>query len=647
MTLENHHLLRPSSMEVAQSPSRQHHLNRTMSLHAALLAFPLPNPPASPPRPPTSLDRPRISPLQTYNSNYTHFTQARALRLQQRQSQLHDDPAYAMPSSYSDIQRTFPQRPSPDSNSIKSMAVEIGESIPFEIFQDPIPKRASCRATLLSSGSIARKQRVRRKLREKTPKEISTNFVRNTSVIVGKTVQKAKGAISMVKVSTEHLGKIVKGFGGSGNKSEGENGRDELHENTHDIHKIGIEGAKNLDLENFIAASEIDPKNEIEGRDGSDMVGGYDNGRRRQTWTNLSSVLMDSDMQDAGVDGHNVENEELPTIEEICETSPCARRPSGQRNEVSEIPALEKLNLRETEAATKDDRATRDAQKIKRYLESLALALKAKTAAEQRESIDYSTPVQEPISPDRQPLLDSFNLPSSQTIIHKSSIESLISHGSPFPTNWDTVSDVESNANKSLRQLSPATQDIFNVTHAATMCYSATSDPIKSSISTHSPYIVEVANPSATPDDRSSEYSEILPPEDTKQRQISYLPILEPRQPSTSTSLNDRLVSTPTLSRDGQPSYPSSLSERQFHSSLQRSDKPASFPSSPTDGQTNWSPEAFDLYTLDVEQSEDGVKSVRERVKELDRAIEQAMSFESSGKPQGGKKTWGFRRWRN
>ena len=328
------------------------------------------------------------------------------------------------------------------------------------------------------SGSIARKQRVRRKLREKTPKEISTNFVRNTSVIVGKTVQKAKGALSMVKVSTEHLGKIVKGFGGGGHKSEGENGGDELHKNTHDIHEMGIEGAKNLDLRILLRQVRIDPKNEIGGRDGSDMVGGYDNGRRRQTWTNLSSVLMDSDMQDAGVDGHNVENEELATIEEICETSPCARRPSGQRNEVSEIPALEKLNLRETEAATKDDRATRDAQKIKRYLESLALALKAKTAAEQRESIDYSTPVQEPISPDRQPLLDSFDLPSSQTIIHKSSIESLISHGSPFPTNWDTVSDLESNANKSLRQLSPATQDIFNVTHAATMCYSATSDQI-------------------------------------------------------------------------------------------------------------------------------------------------------------------------
>src|SRR5438046_5704382 len=104
MTIEHSALLR-SSIDITHS--QEYHLNRTMSLRAALLAFPLPStnqPPTSP-----SLTRRHTTvnthPLKTYNSNYTRLTQARALRLQQRQSLLNPEPAYSIPSTYDAIQR--------------------------------------------------------------------------------------------------------------------------------------------------------------------------------------------------------------------------------------------------------------------------------------------------------------------------------------------------------------------------------------------------------------------------------------------------------------------------------------------------------------------------------------------------------------
>src|SRR5438552_13783642 len=160
MALEHNPLL-GSYAETMYTPSRQYHLNRTMSLQAALLAFPLP-PPLPPPRSP-SLPRSRATyPLKTYNSNYTRLTQARALRVQQRQS-LNSKSPYAIPSRYDAIEREFPQHPPNDTSSVQSMTVKIDYSA-FEIFEDPPVKtrRLSRRATLLSSGSVAHSQNLRK-----------------------------------------------------------------------------------------------------------------------------------------------------------------------------------------------------------------------------------------------------------------------------------------------------------------------------------------------------------------------------------------------------------------------------------------------------------------------------------------------------
>src|SRR5437773_1038728 len=92
--------------------------------------------------------------------------------------------------------------------SIKSMTVEIDDSsqTPFEIFEDtPSPshgtRRLGRRSTLLTSGSIANQQRLRKKLRRKPPSEVSVNILRNTGKFVGKRwsegVKRARTTISL------------------------------------------------------------------------------------------------------------------------------------------------------------------------------------------------------------------------------------------------------------------------------------------------------------------------------------------------------------------------------------------------------------------------------------------------------------------
>ena len=155
MAIEYSPLLR-SSMDI--TPSQQRHLNHTMSLRAALLAFPLPSPSTHPTSPSLTRRHTTINthPLKTYNSNYTRLTQARALRLQQRQSILNPEPAYSIPSTYDAIRREFPPCPPiADTMSIKSMTVEIDDSshTPFEIFEDP-PSSSRGAPSIKSSSYI-------------------------------------------------------------------------------------------------------------------------------------------------------------------------------------------------------------------------------------------------------------------------------------------------------------------------------------------------------------------------------------------------------------------------------------------------------------------------------------------------------------
>ena len=143
--------------------NRTHHLNRSMSLKAALLAFPLPQPSI-----PTTLHRQstlpaRPSPLHAYNANYSRLRHARSTRVLARQSLVREpDPPYTMPSSYAKIRSKFPPSSHVDSahpETIRdpSLIVERDESRrpSFEIYDDytptlrrSIPRRHTLRRTL-------------------------------------------------------------------------------------------------------------------------------------------------------------------------------------------------------------------------------------------------------------------------------------------------------------------------------------------------------------------------------------------------------------------------------------------------------------------------------------------------------------------
>jgi len=151
MTLESRPLLR-SSTEIIHSSHRRRHLNRTMSLRAALLAFPLPRDTAPPHlvrRHTTALHHHRPSPLSSYNSNYTRLTTERHGRIKARKSYAPSIPEYALPTSYSEIERIFPVHDSDSSSMIVEFDSPKDFSSPgFSMFEDPPspPKRTGNRA---------------------------------------------------------------------------------------------------------------------------------------------------------------------------------------------------------------------------------------------------------------------------------------------------------------------------------------------------------------------------------------------------------------------------------------------------------------------------------------------------------------------
>src|ERR1700737_405674 len=98
MAIDKHPLLRMSTE--SPSPSRQQHINRAMSLRAALLAFPLPEP-SQLTRRHTHTARP--SPLHSSNSNYTRLNRPPSTRLHSYQPRV----VNPMPSSYAEISTVF------------------------------------------------------------------------------------------------------------------------------------------------------------------------------------------------------------------------------------------------------------------------------------------------------------------------------------------------------------------------------------------------------------------------------------------------------------------------------------------------------------------------------------------------------------
>lgn len=606
------------------SPTRQRYMNRTMSLRAALLAFPLPSPPLS------SISAqsraPRPSPLTTYNSNYTRLTQARTSRLQQRQSLYitNNEPVYAMPASYTTIQQQFPNIPAA-STSIGSMTVEIDDSSPpFEIFEDPTPKmtskRLSRRSTLLSSGNIANKQHLRKLSKRKDPKEISVNVLRKTRTFI------AKHTRDTLSNTSEGISRIVRKLKNKNIITEGDKGvGDEFHKKIYDLH-AGDEdsecesGIFENDDEGNVGNLNVDCEGSFEFKEGVSVIAkddgvvakddrgvlrghepvppGYVAGARRQTWSNLSSILIDdTPTKEPNILPTTVDEAPcLTTIQEIHEISHCGRQQPSP----------------ESKAMTG-------------YLQSLALALKT-------------------TSP-------TTTVPSSELdAAPRVSMES---------ANWEMTT--ESSRAKSLRQLSGKNIfDLTKVSSAATTYYSGLSDPIKPSVTSttnNNPFserFAEITVPSqhfeseiitlprvslldqnfegtapqeSQPLDKhcnttrpsSSQYSDILPPPPPQQQQGYYAS----RQLSYSSSLRERPLSDRKISEEVYRHVSN-------HPSL--SDK--SIPSWKWDVHAENEKEEKKVEEVNVGIGEVSVeepnKSVKERVRELDMAIDYGLSFDNN-----------------
>ena len=594
-----------------QSPSHQPDINRTMSLRAALLAFPLPSPPTNKA---SQEIKPRISPLKTYNSNYSRLTRARALRLQQRKS-TNNEPIYAMPTSYNSIQQEFPSSSThvqPRTSTCGSMNVEIDDTPSFSIFEDPpvttLNRRSTRRATLLSSGSIATRQHVRKIAKRKHPKEISVNILRHTGNFVGRGllggIQKAKETFSATGEGI--MKRIVKS-----KSKRNEDGGDGLHKFIYDLHGSGY--AESANSEGGLFANDMDDvrsfgENIIPNDNGSfdvipngdfngkltrnddfganyseDFVsGGYVTGMRRQTWTNLTSVLMNEDtrMEDENIVPEKEIAEEETTIEEFREISHCGHKPNTE--------------ISTEEHPSEYPKAVTPRQTMAGYLQSLAMALNSKSQ-----------------SPDT-------------TIFHPE--ESDAQKSSFEEPKWELTS-----GERSLRQLSPETQDIFDITRAETIYFSGISDPVKpstSTVSTHPNSGVEITLPSS-----SSQYSDILSREVSytkpSYRQHSYEQPSYPssRQHSHSSLLQERPSSEGQL-------WKRKVSEQVFRHVSNR-------PSLDENLEVDQSTSAIELWKSNFgvedanQQEEDEFyagKSVKERVKELDMAIDSASSFGSPAK---------------
>jgi hypothetical protein len=160
--------------DLPSSPSNRP-VNRSISLRAALLAFPHPNTNTPshirdlPPR------RHSISsPLQSYNYHYTRLSGPCDPRSQ--------SPYYTAPTSLL--------------GTVDYECGNVGEG------QFPSTLRCAQRETLLFSGSVARAQKLRRQARRRDPSEVGMEALRTATEVVGNTVTKA------ARFTSEAMGKI-------------------------------------------------------------------------------------------------------------------------------------------------------------------------------------------------------------------------------------------------------------------------------------------------------------------------------------------------------------------------------------------------------------------------------------------------------
>jgi hypothetical protein len=324
---------------------------------------------------------------------------------------------------------------------------------------------------------------------------------------------------------------------------------------------------------------------------------------------------------------------DLTTIEEVQEISHCGRK--------SRI-----------EMPSQDPTVTPGAQTMAGYLQQLAIALKQKTPIRSPESLPE--PHTNNISPDlvEKPIFATASRPSWQNHVppdgdRKSSIESITgpswrksllqdfgqktSFDRNLRENWETFSS-SSSPSKSLRQLSPATQDIFDITRASTSYYSGISDPIKPSTTSSTTSPQHFAEITRHP---SSLYSDILPQAFSSSRQPS-----STRQLSYSSSLCERPISRQVSSgRTISLGRKRKISETVFrhvsnHPSIVEQQDVEKDRSVPEIESWKWDFRAENAGTGECDIV--GGKSVKERVRELDMAIDSAMSFDTSPAKKGG-----------
>lgn len=451
---------------------------------------------------------------------------------------------------------------------------------------------------VLREGNIAARQRMRKLAKRKDPKEVSVNILRNTSAVVKRgTTDTMKRAIGLVKSSGVRVfGKMS--WLENKERERAMAGGDELHKFFYDWHspemeeteEEGNEGEKSL--ETGMGARSVVYRRSVDtgGRIAVKSEIG-ETGMRRQTWTNLSDVLMgqshheedavEEDMQEVDLQ----ENDGLETIQEVTEISPCG-----------------KLYVTHT------------------------------LHTPQQHQPLIVNPFHSPTTPSR---------PRSSTASLHSHASSLASPAKLYPISPDT------SPHKSLRQLSSTTQDLFNVSPTA-FPGNTTSDPIKPISPLHYPN--QQDGEITRGEDDVSMYSDFLPAPPVK-RSISILGTDEYDPPT-------RVISRKFSTSTAWDSMPLTFGSRTASSSrilsavgtnwiptapLPLTHEIPIFPPTKTEvvlrhvssvvepsiESSKWAPA--------VEEGEVRGKSVKDRVKELDLVIDQAMGFNKDG----GKKVGG------
>ena len=442
-----------------------------------------------------------------------------------------------MPNTYDEIQKLYGCGKTPiarqeDNNSNTSMLVEPDSSplsnIPtIDILEGkPVAKRVmkGKRSTLLSTGNVAHRQRLRKKARTKPPKTRSLNALKKTGHAVGHTIGHtsvavgkssafvAKGLFTVVKGS---VGAVRDGTTGGLQWIRGKRGKEngvseekirseELHKYIYDLHvqRMGYETAE-------------------------PQYGMQDGRGRRGTWGNLSTLL---DVRHAGGEMEEVEEEGLETVNE-----------EEEGEEVQSMIVEKIIEMSPCHSKHELDMDVNDIQS-----------------------------------------LDSF--PHYERVVSRS----------PTPTKSDSKSTYsQDGVENSLFRLSPKAQRLFHPQLDSTTYYSVVSEePMKNASMTKDTDLTEtsiIAFPHAERDDETdagSVYSDILPTEGI-QRHVSIAPFKD---------VNDVVEETTTIT------------EAEYEKSIP----------------------AIQAWKWDVGFGQGG-KTVRERVRDLDFALNSARSLDASG----------------